>query len=116
VADQISTITGKKFDPTDIRISQESLDKFVYMCFPSTHAGLTSLGITNIRYYPSFFEIERDSMGKPVCWEGTDSPKICKPDIFEPGKPFEDNVNTVKNSEFWFFKELDLLQELAESS
>jgi hypothetical protein len=113
-AEQISTITGQKFDPTDVRISQESLDKFMYMCYPSTHAAITSLGLKNIRYFPSFFEIERDSKNNPVYWEGTMSPKIKKPDIFDPSaKDFSDNVNTIKNSEYWFFKELDWLQEFA---
>jgi len=109
VAEQISNITGKKFDPTDTKISQESLDKFVYMCFPSTHAAITSLNI-NVQYFPSFFITEKDSEGKEVCWEDSKSPKICKPDIFEPGQAFEDNVNTIKSSEYWFFKELDWLQ------
>lgn len=114
VAEKISLITGKKFDPTDTRISQESLDKFLYMCYPSTHAAITSLGLKNIQYFPSFFEVETDSKGEPICWEGTNSPKIKKPDIFQPGRDFADNVNTITNSEYWFFKELDWLQNYAE--
>lgn len=113
VAQQISTITGKPFDPLDVAISQESLDKFMYMCYPSTHAAITSLHIQNVRYFPSFFEVETDDNNKPIYWDGTTSPKIRKPDIFDPTQNFEDNVNTVKNSEFWFFKELDWLQEFA---
>lgn len=115
VAEKISMITGKKFDPTDTKISQESLNKFVYMCYPSTHAALVSLGLNNVRYFPSFFEVERDADNKPICWEGTNSPKICKPDIFEPGKAFEDNVNSIKSSEYWFFQELEWLQQFAEA-
>jgi hypothetical protein len=116
VAEKISLITGKKFDPTDAKISQESLDKFIYMCYPSTHAAITSLGLKNIQYFPSFFEVEKDAKNNPVCWEGTNSPKIRKPDIFEPGRAFEDNVNTITNSEYWFFKELDWLQSFAEGN
>jgi hypothetical protein len=114
VADKISLITGSKFDPLDEKISQESLAKFMYMCYPSTYAGIISFGLKNVHYFPSFFEVERDSNNNPVCWEGTSSPKICKPDIFDPSaRDFSDNVNTIKSSEFWFFRELDWLQETA---
>ncbi len=113
VAEQISTITGQKFDPLDIKISQECLDKFLYACYPSTHAAISSLHLRNVRYFPSFFEVERDSHGKPVCWDGMESPKIKKPALFDPNRSWEDNVNTVLSSEFWFFKELDWLQEFA---
>lgn len=113
VAKQISQITGQPFDPLDIKISSESIDKFVYACFPSTHAAITSLGIKNIRYFPSFFEIERDDKQQPICWEGTLSPRIKRAEIFDPQYNWEDNVNTVIDSEYWFFKELDWLQEFA---
>jgi hypothetical protein len=113
VAEKISLITNKKFDPLDTKISQESLDKFLYMCYPSTHAALTSLHIKNIRYFPSFFEIEKDSNGRPVCWEGTTSPKIMRKEIFDPKQNFEDNVNSIETSEFWFDKFIDWQQEFA---
>jgi hypothetical protein len=117
VAEKISLITGSKFNPLDVKISQESLDKFMYMCYPSTHAAITSFGLKNIRYFPSFFEVERDDQNNPICWEGTNSPKICKPDIFDPAaEDFSDNVNTIKSSEFWFFKELDWMQETSKVS
>jgi len=114
VAEQISTITGQKFDPLDITISQECLDKFLYACYPSTHAAISSLHLRNVRYFPSFFEVERDRYGKPVSWDGTESPKIKKPALFDPARSWEDNVNTVLSSEYWFFKELDWLQEFAQ--
>lgn len=113
VAKQISQITGQPFDPLDTKLSSECLDKFVYAFYPSTHATIHSLGLNNIRYFPSFFEVERNSKGEPICWDGTQSPKIKRPEIFDRGRNWEDNVNTIKSSEFWFFKELDWLQELA---
>jgi len=113
VAEQISTITGQKFDPLDVKISQECLDKFLYACYPSTHAAISSLHLRNVRYFPSFFEVERDSNGEPICWDGGNSPKIKKPAIFDPQRSWDDNVNTILSSEFWFFKELDWLQEYA---
>ncbi len=121
VAKQISQITGQPFDPLhvprdnpeDLRKSADSLDKFVYAFYPSTHATIHSLGLSNIRYFPSFFEVERDSKGDPICWDGGNSPKIKRPEIFDRSRNWEDNVNTIKSSEFWFFKELDWLQELA---
>ncbi|MCK9556394.1 hypothetical protein M0R36_11390, partial [bacterium] len=113
VAKQISQITGQPFDPLDTKLSAECLDKFVYAFYPSTHAAIHSLGLSNIRYFPSFFEVERDSAGNPICWDGGNSPKIKRPEIFDRGRNWEDNVNTIKSSEFWFFKELDWLQELA---
>jgi hypothetical protein len=116
VAKQIQNITGQQFDPTDTKISQESLDKFVYACFPSTHAAITSLGIKNVIYFPSFFNLEKDSEGHPVCWEDNPgSPKIKRVDLFDPSGSWEDNANTISNSEFWFFQELDWLQKFAET-
>jgi len=113
VAKQISQITGQPFDPLDTKMSAEALDKFVYAFYPSTHATIHSLGLSNIRYFPSFFEIERDNKGNPICWDKGSSPKIKRPEIFDRSRNWEDNVNTIKSSEFWFFKELDWLQELA---
>lgn len=113
VAKQISAITGQRFDPTDVNISQESLEKFVYACFPSTHAAITSLGLRNTRYFPSYILTEKDSNGKEICWEGTNSPKIKRKEIFEPGTNWEDNVNTIYDSEFWSYQALDWLQEFA---
>jgi len=113
VAKQISQITGQPFDPLDTKISAECLDRFVYAFYPSTHATIHSLGLSNIRYFPSFFEVERNSKGEPINWEGTQSPKIKRPEIFNRSRSWEDNVNTVLSSEYWFFKELDWLQELA---
>lgn len=113
VADQISTITGQQFNPLDTKISQESLDKFMYAFYPSTHAAIASLHLNNMRYFPSFFEVERNDKGEAICWEGTESQKIRKPAIFDPTRSWEDNVNTVLYSEFWFFKELEWLQEFA---
>ena len=113
-AEKISLITGKKFDPTDIAISQESLKKFMYMCYPSTSAAITSLHLNNVRYFPSFFEIERDSNNNPICWDGTQSPKIKKPEIFDPkAADFADNVNSIVNSEYWNFEVLKWLEQFA---
>lgn len=112
VAKKISQITGTPFDPLEDRISSESLDKFVYAFFPSTHAAITSLGL-NVQYFPSFFLVERDSKGEPICWDGTASPKIKRIDLFDPSRKWEDNANTIYDSEKWFFKELDALQDFA---
>jgi hypothetical protein len=114
VAEQISRITGQPFNPLDTKISAESLDKFVQAFYPSTHAAITSLGLNNIRYFPSFFELEYAN-GKPVSWD-TSNPndfKIKRKDIFDRSSNWEDNVNAVHYSEYWFFKELEWLQELA---
>lgn len=120
VAKQIAQITGEPFDPTDTNLSAESLDKFVYACFPSTHAEIVSLGLKDVRYFPSFFRTEKDDAGNPICWPNPDgspgkSPKIKRKNIFDTdeNQKWEDNVNTICDSEFWFFKELDWLQELA---
>lgn len=113
VAKRISAITGQPFDPTDEKISQQSLEKFVYACFPSTHAAITSLGLKNTQYFPSFILTEKDSNGKEICWPGTNMPKIKRKDIFEPGTNWEDNVNTIYDSEFWSFKLIDWLQAYA---
>ena len=75
VAKQISQITGQPFDPLyvprnnpqDLAKSAECLDKFVYAFYPSTHATIHSLGLSNIRYFPSFFEVERDADRNPIC-------------------------------------------------
>jgi hypothetical protein len=126
VAKQIEQITGSPFDPTfykrdkngniDTTRSQEILDKFLYMCFPSTHAAITSLHLGNVKYFPSFIETEKDSTGNPVCWEGTQSPKISCRDLFDPTESFEDNVNSIHYSYFWLNQELDWLKNFAEQS
>ena len=113
VAKKISQITGVPFDPLDEKISSESLDRFVYACFPSTHAAITSLGISNIRYFPSYFLVERDNKGEPLNWDGTDKAKIKRVDLFDSERPWQDNANTIFDSEKWFFREIDWLQEYA---
>jgi hypothetical protein len=111
IAKQISQITGQPFNPLDTKISAESLDKFVYAFYPSTHAAIHSLGLSDIRYFPSFIEVERDSNGTPICWEGTTSPKIKRSEIFDRSHNWEDNVNTIMASEYWSFKALDWIEE-----
>jgi hypothetical protein len=114
VAKEIEAITGQPFNPLDTRIGNDALEKFVYACFPSTHAAIKSLNLKNVQYFPSFFEVERDSRGNPICWDDEPgSPKIKKANLFDPERSWEDNVNTILDSEFWFFKELDWLQQFA---
>lgn len=114
VAKEIEAITGTPFNPLDTNIGQNDLEKFVYACFPSTHAAIKSLGLKNIQYFPSFFEVERNSAGAPVCWEDEPgSPKIRRADLFDKSRPWQDNANTIIDSEYWFFRELDWLQQFA---
>lgn len=114
VAKEIEQITGNTFDPLNLNIGQRDIEKFIYACFPSTHAAIKSLGIPNVQYFPSFFEIERNEQKQPICWEDEpNSPKIKRANIIDPDRPWEDNVNTVIDSEYWFFKELDWLQQFA---
>ena len=111
IAKTIAQITGRPFDPLNPDISNDSLDTFVKAFFPSTHATICSLGIKT-RYFPSYFEIEKDAHGKPIFWDGTKSPKIKRGNIFD-SPDWENNVNRPKCTEYWFNQELNALEELS---
>jgi hypothetical protein len=111
IAKTISQITGRPFDPLNPVVSNDSLDTFVQAFFPSTHSTICSLGIKT-RYFPSYFEIEKDAHGKPICWEGTNSPKIKRGNIFD-SPDWEHNVNRPKCTEYWFNEEIKALEELS---
>jgi hypothetical protein len=114
VAKEIEAITGSTFDPLNPMFGERDIEKFIYACFPSTHAAIKSLGIPNVRYLPSFFLVEKDADGKPVCWEDEPgSPKIKKARFLDPDRDWQHNVNAIQDSETWFFKALDWLQEFA---
>jgi hypothetical protein len=114
---EIEAVTGEPFDPLNDNISQASLDKLVYACFPSTHATIASLGLKNVQYFPSYCLVERDANDKPLLWEeepGLGTPRIKLRDIFNnPDSKWEDNVNAIMDSEKSTFKVLDWLQEFA---
>lgn len=114
VAEQISRITGTPFNPLDVRISKASLEKFMEAFYPSTYAAITSLGLNNIEYFPSFIELEKVN-GKPVSWDPNNPNdfKIKRRDIFDRTANWQDNVNAIHYSEYWSFKVLDWLQALA---
>jgi hypothetical protein len=114
IAKTIEQITGRPFNPLDPKISSDSLESFVRAFFPSTHSTICSMQIKT-RYFPSFFELERDSKGNPVPWtEGGKDWKIKRGNIFDT-PDWENNVNRPKFSEFWFNQEIDALEELAVS-
>jgi hypothetical protein len=117
VAEQISRITGEPFNPLDTKISADSLDKFMQAFYPSTHAAITSLGLNNIQYFPSFIELEKVN-GKPVSWDPNNPNdfKIKRRDIFDRTAGWQDNVNAVHYSEYWLFKELEWFQSLPGAS
>ena len=111
IAKTISQITGRPFDPLNPTVSNDSLDTFVQAFFPSTHATICSLGIKT-RYFPSYFEIEKDALGKPIYWEGTKKSKIKRGNIFDT-PDWEHNVNRPKCTEYWFNEEINALEELS---
>jgi hypothetical protein len=110
-AKTIQEITGRPFDPLNPQISSESLDSFLKAFFPSTHSTIASLNVP-VKYFPSFFEIEKKPDGTPVYWEGTKSPKIKTKKIFD-SPDWEHNVNRPTYSEYWFDKEIEALKEFA---
>ena len=114
IAEQISRITGEPFNPLDTKVSAVSLDKFMRAFYPSTHAAITSLGLTDIRYFPSFIELEKVN-GKPVSWDPSNpyDYKIKRKDLFDRTQNWEDNANSIYVSEFWLNKILDWFAELA---
>lgn len=111
ISKTIAQITGRPFDPLNPAVSNESLDTFVQAFFPSTHATICSLNIKT-KYFPSYFEIEKDARGQPIYWEGTKSPKIKRGNIFD-SPDWENNVNRPKCTEYWFNEEINALEELS---
>jgi hypothetical protein len=112
IAKTIAQITGRPFDPLDPKISSDSLDAFVQAFFPSTHSTICSMNIKT-RYFPSFFELERDSKGNPIPWtEGSKDWKIKRGNIFD-SPDWVNNVNRPKFSEYWFNQEINALEDLA---
>lgn len=112
IAKTIAAFTGRPFDPLNPEISNESLDTFVKAFFPSTHSLICSLNI-NVQYFPSFFELEKNSKGETQYWdENRTSPKIKRGNIFD-SPDWEHNVNRPKFSEYWFNREIEWFREFA---
>jgi hypothetical protein len=109
----ISNFTGRPFDPLNPEISNQSLDTFMKAFFPGTHSLIASLGV-NIQYFPSYFELERDTRGEIVYWDAENKadPKIKRGNIFD-SPDWEHNVNRPKFTEFWFNREIEWLKEFA---
>jgi hypothetical protein len=105
IAKQIQAVTGEPFDPTDDKISQESLSRLITACLPSTSAAVKSLGIPNVRYFPSWVETEKS--------DGTTAPKIKRIPVFDPEHRWDENVNTIRYSEKHCWKVLDWIKEFA---
>lgn len=113
---EIEALTGEPFDPLNDAISQQSLDKLVYACFPSTHATIASLGLKNVQYFPSYCIVEKDASGHPLLWDeepGLGTPRIKLRELLNRDYKWEDNVNTIEDSEKSTFKVLDWLQDFA---
>jgi hypothetical protein len=104
-AEGIQAVTGQPFNPKDETISHDSLNKLTMACLPSTWAAVKSLGIPNIRYFPSWIETEKDP--------DTGAPKIKKVSMFEPGRDWNDNVNSIHYSENWCWKQIEWIKEFA---
>jgi hypothetical protein len=105
IAKQIQAITGEPFDPTDDKISQESLSRLVTACLPSTSAAIKSLGVPNVKYFPSWVEVEEDI--------NTKQPRIKRVPIFDPEHRWDENINTIRYSEKWCWKVLDWIRDFA---
>jgi hypothetical protein len=105
VAEQIQAITGEPFDPTDTKISQESLGRLVTACLRSTSAAIKSLEIPNVRYFPSWVETKKDPK--------TQKEYITRNKMFEPGRRWDENVNSIKYSEAWDWRIIDWIKEFA---
>lgn len=106
-AENIRAITGKPFDPIDDDISEVSLSKLIAACLPSTHAAIKSLGIPNVRYFPSWVELEPEP--DPI----TKAPRIKRYDMFDPENEWADNVNQIKYSEKWCWREIGWIRDYA---
>lgn len=63
VADRIG------FDILNPHVGQNDLNNFVKGCFPAVYAAIRSLRIPNVKYFPSFFEVETDEAGNVKTWE-----------------------------------------------
>jgi hypothetical protein len=112
IAQLISNFTGRPFDPLNPQISNESLDTFMKAFFPGTHSLIASLNV-DVQYFPSFFELDKDSQNNTVYWdEEKTSPKIKRGNIFD-SPDWEHNVNRPKFSEYWFNREIEWLKEFA---
>jgi hypothetical protein len=105
VAKQIQAITGEPFDPTDAKISQESLGRLVTACLRSTSAAIKSLEIPNVKYFPSWVETKKDVT--------TGKEHIVRNQMFEPGRRWDENVNSIKYSEAWDWRIIDWIKETA---
>ena len=102
------------FDPLSPTVGQRDIEHFVEAAFPSTYAAITSMRVPNIRYFPSFFETEKNEKGEELCWQDEpDSPRIKKVNIHDPQYEWYDNVGAIKDSEKFFFDELNWLREFA---
>jgi hypothetical protein len=101
----IETVTGQPFNPEDEAISQECLSKLAMACLPSTWAAVKSLNIPNVVYFPSWIKTEKDP--------DTGEPKIKKVSMFEPGRDWTDNVNSIHYSENFCWKQIEWIKEFA---
>jgi hypothetical protein len=101
----IEAVTGQPFNPQDESISQECLAKLTMACLQSTSAAVKSLNIPNVVYFPSWIQTETDP--------DTKEPRAKKLSMFEPGRDWADNVNSIDFSENFCWKQIDWIRQYA---
>jgi len=58
--------------------SGRGLTEFMDVCFPATSMILKDYGLENVKFFPSYVELERDSEGKPKTWPEGDEKILIK--------------------------------------
>lgn len=112
IAQTITNITGRPFDPLNPAISHESLDSFMRAFFPQTHSLISSMNV-DVQYFPSYFELEKDAKGEVQYWdEAKLEPKIKRGNIFD-SPDWVHNVNRPKFTEYWFNREIESVKDFA---
>jgi hypothetical protein len=103
------------FDILDPNVGQRDIERFVRACFPSTYAAIRSLRVPNVRYFPTFFQVETNDKGqeKWITEGGYDGPKIITKDLFDPKGEWWQNARKISYSEQSFDNLLGWLKDFA---
>jgi hypothetical protein len=96
---------------------QNDLKDFIAACFPATYGAIVSLRVPNVKFFPSFFEVEVDTKGNIQYWEEEpDSPKIKLREIKKFSDDWRHNLRKISYSEQAYIELINWLRNFAASA
>lgn len=105
------------FNLLDSNVGQQDLQDFIAACFPATYSAIISLRVPNVKFFPSFFEVETDSQGNIQYWpEDPDSKKIKVREVKKFTEDWRHNLRKISYSEKTYIELINWLRNFAASA